>query len=46
VLSGYEEFFGGAGAAVETVKAKVGNDMNSHGTHGSDLIADAAAPGA
>jgi hypothetical protein len=45
VLSGYEVFFWGAGATVETVKAKVGNDMNSHDDHG-DLVADAAAPSA
>jgi hypothetical protein len=36
---------GGAGATVETVKAKVGNNRNSHEVHG-DLVADAAAPGA
>jgi hypothetical protein len=40
-------FFGGAGETVETVKAKVGNDMNSHEYHGNlDVIAAAAEPGA
>jgi hypothetical protein len=37
--------FWGAGATVEAVKAKVGNDMNSHERHG-DLVADAGAPSA
>jgi hypothetical protein len=42
VLSGYDDIFGGAGGAVETVKAS--NGMNSHYDHG-DLVAEAAAPG-
>jgi hypothetical protein len=46
VLSGYDDSFGGAGAIVETVKAEVCNDIDSHVNGDLDVVAGTVAPSA